>query len=48
MITEEQLEQLCLQWFQDTGWSYAHGPDIAPEGNNPERGDFRTVVWERF
>ena len=43
-ITEAQLEQLCLQWFQDTGWSYAHGPDIAPEGDSPERADYRAVV----
>ena len=20
MITEDQLEQLAIQWFQDTGW----------------------------
>jgi len=22
MITEDHLEQLAIQWFQDTGWSY--------------------------
>ena len=27
MITEDQLEQLAISWFQDTGWGYAHGPD---------------------
>lgn len=26
MITEDQLEQLTISWFQDTGWGYAHGP----------------------
>lgn len=31
MITEEQLEQLAIQWFQDTGWNHAHGAVIAPE-----------------
>jgi hypothetical protein len=30
MITEDQLEQLPIQWFQDTGWSYANGTDLAP------------------
>ena len=30
MITEDQLEQLALDWFQDSGWEYRHGPDIAP------------------
>ena len=44
MITEDQLEQLTIQWFQDTGWSYANGADLAPEGATPERADFRTVV----
>ena len=31
MITEDQLEQLAVQWFQDTGWNYVHGAVIAPE-----------------
>jgi type I restriction enzyme, R subunit len=44
MIDENQLEQLAIQWFRDTGWSYAHGPEIAPEGSAPERADFREVV----
>ena len=44
MITEDQLEQLAIQWFQDTGWNYANGADLAPEGATPERADFRTVV----
>ena len=44
MITEDQLEQLAIRWFQDTGWSYANGADLAPEGATPERADFRTVV----
>jgi len=44
MITEDQLEQQALQWFQDTGWSQANGADLAPEGAASERPDFRTVV----
>jgi type I restriction enzyme R subunit len=44
MITEDQLEQHAIQWFQDTGWSYASGTDLAPEAATPERADFRTVV----
>ncbi|MCC5848039.1 MAG: type I restriction endonuclease subunit R [Verrucomicrobia bacterium] len=31
MINENQLEQHAIQWFQDTGWSYVHGKDIAPD-----------------
>ena len=39
MITEDQLEQLAIQWFQDTGWIYVHGAVIAPEGVAAERED---------
>jgi type I restriction enzyme R subunit len=38
MITEDQLEQLAIQWFQDTGWNYVNGKVISPEGE-----DFRAV-----
>jgi len=31
MITEDQLEQLAIQWFQDMGWSYVHGSAVSPE-----------------
>ena len=31
MITEDPLEQLAIQWFQNTGWNYVHGAVIAPE-----------------
>ena len=34
MISEDQLEQQALRWFQDTGWSHATGADIAPEGGD--------------
>jgi len=44
MITENDLEQLALQWFQDTGWQSDHGPDIAPDGPRSERADYRAVV----
>jgi type I restriction enzyme R subunit len=44
MINEDQLEQLAIQWFQDTGWNYVHGAVIAPEGVAAEREDFRAVV----
>jgi hypothetical protein len=44
MITEDQLEQLAVQWFQNTGWNYVHGAVIAPEGVAAEREDFRAVV----
>lgn len=44
MLTEDALEQLSLTWFQDSGWEFRHGPDVAPDGDTPERGDYRQVV----
>ena len=44
MLSEQHLEDLCLGWFQETGWQCAHGPDIAPDSSMPERTDYRQVV----
>jgi type I restriction enzyme, R subunit len=43
-MTENDLEQLAIAWFQDAGWSYRHGPDIAPDSDAPARDDWRQVV----
>lgn len=44
MITEDQLEQLCLSWFKEIGYDYVCGYDIAPDASAPERGDFRQLI----
>jgi type I restriction enzyme R subunit len=44
MLNEQQLEELCWGWFQEAGWRFAHGPDIAPDSSAPERTDYRQVV----
>ena len=44
MITESELEAQAITWFQDTGWEFRHGPDIAPDGDTPERADYRQVL----
>ena len=44
MMNEQQLEDLCIGWFQETGWQFVHGPDIAPDATNPERVDYRQVL----
>lgn len=28
-MTEDDLEQLAITWFQDSGWEYRHSPVIA-------------------
>lgn len=45
-MTEDDLEQLALTWFQDAGRDYRHGPDIAPDGDTPERTDYRQVLLQ--
>ncbi len=44
MITEDQLEQLCLEWFRVGGYEYVYGPEIAHDGDAPEREDYRQVI----
>jgi type I restriction enzyme, R subunit len=49
MITEDQLEQLCLNWFTEIGYYSVNGYDIASDGEHPERVDYRQVVlFERL
>ncbi len=43
-MNEQQLEDLCIRWFQETGWQWVHGPDIAPDSDAPERADYRQVI----
>lgn len=45
-MNEEQLENLCLDWFQEGGWDVLHGPDIAPDSDNPLRSDYAQVVLD--
>ncbi len=44
MITEDQLEQLCLSWFKEIGYEYLCGYDIAPDASAPERSDYRQLI----
>ncbi|CAA0123060.1 Type-1 restriction enzyme R protein [BD1-7 clade bacterium] len=44
MITENQLEQLCLEWFESIGYDTICGYDIAPGESAAERSDYRQVL----
>ena len=46
LITEEQVEMQSIEWFKELGYQYKDGCEIAPEGVNPERDDFRKVILE--
>lgn len=43
-MTEDQLEQETLGWLADVGYDVLYGVDIAPDGDSPERTDYRQVV----
>ncbi len=45
-ITEDQLEQLCLEWFKGIGYDYVCGYDIAPGESASERSDYRQIVLQ--
>ncbi len=44
MMTEDQLEQETLAWLADVGYTAVYGPDIALDGNTPERSNYVQVV----
>jgi len=43
-MTEDQLEQEALGWLRELGYSHCYGPDIAHDGDSPERESYRQVV----
>ncbi len=43
-MTEDQLEQEALGWLAEVGYSHRYGPDIAPDGDSPERADYLQVL----
>jgi len=43
-MTEDQLEQEALGWLGELGWTHLYGPDIGPDGDNPERASYREVL----
>ena len=43
-MTEDQLEQETLGWLAEVGYASLYGPGIAPDGDAPERTDYRQVL----
>lgn len=43
-MTEDQLEQECLGWLDELGYTHLYGPDIAHDGSDPQRESYRDVV----
>lgn len=45
-MNEDDLEQICLDWFKGEGWDVLCGYDIAPDGDTPSRSDYNSVILE--
>jgi type I restriction enzyme R subunit len=43
-MTEDQLEQEALGWLAELGYAVHFGPDIAHDGANPQRANYRQVL----
>ena len=43
-MTENDLEQACIDWFRELGWEYSHGETLSPGGFAPERAHYNEVV----
>ncbi|WP_020485776.1 type I restriction endonuclease subunit R [Methylomonas sp. MK1] len=43
-MTEDQLEQEALGWLAEVGYSTLYGPNLAPDGESPERGSYLQVL----
>ena len=43
-MTEDQLEQETLGWLSELGYAVHSGYDIAHDGPNPQRANYREVV----
>lgn len=43
-MTEDQLEQETLDWLTDVGYTHIYGPEIAVDGDAPERSNYVQVV----
>lgn len=41
---ESVVEEAAIEWLQALGWTYIHGPTLAPDGSAPERATYRDVI----
>jgi len=43
-LTESAIEDFAIKLFERLGYSYVYAPDIAPDGDNPERAHYDEVI----
>ena len=43
-ITENEIEEFLIELLEGSSYQYIYGPDIAPDGETPERNSFEDVL----
>jgi type I restriction enzyme R subunit len=43
-ITENVIEEFCIELLEKQGYEYIYAPDIAPDSDNPQRSSFEDVL----
>jgi type I restriction enzyme R subunit len=43
-LTESAIENFAIRLFEQLGYSYVYGPNIAPDGETPERNSYDEVI----
>jgi len=43
-ITENVIEEFCIELLEKQGYEYIYAPDIAPDSDNPLRSSFEEVL----
>src|SRR5260221_7323515 len=43
-FTESTIELAAIDWLKDLGYTYAFGPEVAFDGESPERGDYQETL----
>ncbi len=45
-FSESIIEEAAIEWFEELGYSYLPGPEIAPDSESPERTGYDSAVLE--
>lgn len=43
-LTENAIEDFAIKLFEKQGYQYIHAPDIAPDGERPERSHYDEMI----
>ncbi|VVM27673.1 Type I restriction-modification system, restriction subunit R (EC [uncultured Gammaproteobacteria bacterium] len=43
-ITENAIENFCIELLEKQGYEYIYAPDIAPDSDDPQRSHFEDVL----